>query len=88
MSKVVKEECTHTDIVREITIMEHRMNSMEEKLDKVVEKLDMLTEKVLDPDIGVTARVNRNTSTRKVIVRALWIIYAATIGLIIKMFME
>ena len=73
---------------QEISLMEQRMNSMEDKMDKVVEKLDMLTEEVLDPDIGVTARVNRNTSTRKMIVRALWIIYAATIGLIIKMIME
>ena len=50
--------------------------------------LDMLTEKLLDPDYGVVARVNKNTSTRKIIVKALWVIYAATIGLIIKMFLD
>ena len=72
--------------VQEIALMKQRMDSMEEKLDKMDEKLDMLTEKLLDPDHGVTARVNRNTSYRKVITKALWIIYGITIGLIIKLF--
>ena len=70
----------------DISLMEHRMNSMEDKLDKMDEKLDMLTEKLLDPDHGVTARVNRNTSYRKIMSKALWVIYMVTIGLVIKMF--
>jgi hypothetical protein len=56
---------TNKDIIKEVALMEQRIDSMEDKLDKVVAKLDMLTEKVLDPDLGVVARVNRNTSTRK-----------------------
>jgi len=72
----------------DISLMEHRMNSMEDKLDKMDAKLDMLTEKLLDPDHGVTARVNRNTSYRKIMSKALWAIYAVTIGLVIKMFWE
>tara|TARA_R100001530_G_C4188838_1_gene121563 strand:+ start:53 stop:262 length:210 start_codon:yes stop_codon:yes gene_type:complete len=68
--------------------MEHRMNSMEDKLDKMNDKLDMLTEKLLDPDHGVTARVNRNTSYRKVMSKALWVIYAVTLGLIVKIFLD
>ena len=70
----------------DISLMEHRMNSMEDKLDKMNAKLDMLTEKLLDPDHGVTARVNRNTSYRKVMSKALWVIYTILTGLIIKMF--
>ena len=46
----------------------------------------MLTEKLLNPDNGVTARVNKNTSYRKVMTKALWVIYTVTIGLIIKLF--
>ena len=69
----------------DISLMEHRMNSMEEKLDKMDGKLDMLTEKLLDPDYGVTARVNRNTTHRKVMSKALWVIYAIVIGVVIKM---
>ena len=72
----------------DISLMEHRMNSMEDKLDKMDAKLDMLTEKLLDPDYGVTARVNRNTSYRKIMSKALWVIYMVTIGLVIKMFWE
>ena len=72
----------------DISLMEHRMNSMEDKLDKVNDKLDMLTEKLLDPDRGVTARVNRNTSHRKVMSKALWVIYAVTLGLIVKIFLN
>ena len=70
----------------DISLMEHRMNSMEDKLDKMDGKLDMLTEKLLDPDHGVTARVNRNTSYRKIMSKALWVVYTILTGLIIKMF--
>ena len=70
----------------DISLMEHRMNSMEEKLDKMDEKLDMITERLLDPDSGVAARVNRNTSYRKVMSKALWVVYTILTGLIIKMF--
>ena len=72
----------------DISLMEHRMNSMGNKLDKMNDKLDMLTEKLLDPDHGVTARVNRNTSYRKIMSKALWVIYAVTIGLVVKLFWE
>ena len=64
--------------------MEHRMNSMEDKLDKMNGKLDMITERLLDPDSGVTARVNRNTTHRKLMSKALWVIYAVVIGVVIK----
>jgi len=69
----------------DISLMEHRMNSMEDKLDKMDAKLDMLTEKLLDPDYGVTARVNRNTTHRKLMSKALWVIYAVVIGVVIKL---
>ena len=72
----------------DISLMEHRMNSMEDKIDKMNEKLDMITERLLDPDSGVAARVNRNTSYRKVMTKALWVIYAVTLGLIVKIFLN
>ena len=68
----------------DISLMQHRMDSMDDKLDKMDAKLDMLTEKLLNPDTGVTARVNKNTSYRKVMSKALWIIYAIVIGLVIN----
>ena len=54
--------------------------------DKINGKLDMITERLLDPDSGVAARVNKNTSYRKVISKALWVVYAILSGVIIKMF--
>jgi tetrahydromethanopterin S-methyltransferase subunit G len=93
----------------EIVLMKQRMNSVEEKLDKMDSKLDMLTEKLLDPDYGVVARVNKNTSFRKkhdeaipayntiidefrslqrwksTVTKALWGLYAAVIGYIVKL---
>ena len=68
----------------DISLMQHRMDSVGDKLDKMDAKLDMLTEKLLDPDKGVTSRVNKNTSYRKIMSKALWIIYAIVIGLVIN----
>ena len=49
----------------EIVSMKKDINSINEKMNSIDEKLDMLTERLLNPDDGVTARVNRNTSMRK-----------------------
>ncbi len=50
------------------------------------EKLDNLVKQLLDPDNGVTARVNRNTAARKVLVRALWVLYGIVAAAIAKIF--
>mgnify|MGYP003666674568 CR=1 FL=1 len=63
--------------------MNKDISSINGKIDNIDAKLDMLTEKLLNPDTGVTARVNRNTSMRKVLVKAMWVIYTVTIGAII-----
>ena len=69
---------------QDIAIMKLRIDSMEEKLSKIDDKLDMMMEKLLDPDNGVVARVNQNTSARKAIARALWVLYAIVAGAIAK----
>jgi len=73
-------------LAQKIALMDQRMNSMEDKLDKLDNKMDMLTEKLLDPDRGVTSRVNRNTSYRKIMSKALWVVYTVLIALVIKAF--
>ena len=70
----------------EIVSMKKDINSINGKMTSIDSKLDMLTEKLLNPDTGVTARVNRNTSMRKVLVKAMWVIYTVTIGAIITIF--
>jgi hypothetical protein len=70
----------------EIVSMKKDINSINSKMSSIDSKLDMLTEKLLNPDTGVTARVNRNTAMRKVLVKAMWVIYAVTLGALIKLF--
>jgi len=73
---------------QEIALMQQRMDNMEKKLDKMDEKLDSLCKQLLHPDNGVTARVNRNTAARKVLVRALWVLYGIVAAAIAKMFFD
>ena len=70
----------------ELISMKKDITSINEKVDNIASKLDMLTDKLLNPDSGVTARVNRNTEMRVVLVRAMWVIYTVTIGAIITIF--
>ena len=70
----------------ELISMKKDISAMNGKIDSIDSKLDMLTEKLLNPDTGVTSRVNKNTSMRKVLVKAMWVLYAITIGAIIKIF--
>jgi len=70
----------------EIVSMKKDINSINSKMTSIDTKLDMLTEKLLNPDTGVTARVNRNTAMRKVLVKAMWVIYTITLGALIKLF--
>ena len=72
----------------EIVSMKKDINSINEKMNSIDEKLDMLTERLLNPDDGGTARVNRNTSMRKILVKAMWVIYTITLGAILKIFTD
>ena len=72
----------------EIVSMKKDISAINEKIDNLDGKMDMLTERLLNPDKGVAARVNRNTTMRKVLVKAMWMIYAITLGALIKLFTE
>ena len=72
----------------ELIGMKKDITTINSKIDNLDKKIDMLTDKLLNPDTGVTARVNRNTSMRKVLVKAMWVIYTITLGAIIKIFTE
>ena len=71
---------------KEIALMQQRMDQVDKKLDKMDEKLDNLVKELLHPDNGVTARVNKNTAARKVLVRALWVLYGIVAAAIAKIF--
>ena len=70
----------------ELVSMKKDINSINDKMDSIDTKLDRLTEKLLNPDTGVTARVNKNTAMRKVLVKAMWVIYGIAVAAIIKIF--
>ena len=70
----------------ELISMKKDISTMNVKIDNIGAKLDKLTDKLLNPDTGVTARVNRNTSMRKVLVKAMWVIYGITIAAMVKIF--
>jgi hypothetical protein len=72
----------------EIIAMKKDITSINKKIDSIDSKIDMLTDKLLNPDTGVTARVNRNTSMRRVLVKAMWVIYTITLGALIKIFTD
>jgi len=71
---------------QEIALMKQRMDSMEDKLDKMDNKLDMLTKNLLDPDKGVVARVNKNTSARLTMQRGLWGLWTIVVGSLVAYF--
>jgi len=70
----------------ELISMKKDINTINDKIDNIDNKLDKLTEKLLNPDTGVTSRVNRNTAMRKILVKAMWVIYGVAIAAIIKIF--
>ena len=69
----------------EIMLINHRLKEMEDKINNMDEKLDDLIKRLLDPDVGVAARVNQNTAARKSISRALWVLYGIVAGAIAKL---
>ena len=73
---------------KQIALMEQRMDQMDKKLDKMDEKLDTLTKQLLDPDSGIASRVNENTSARKLMAKAIWVLYAAVAAALVEIFLR
>ena len=67
--------------------MERRITNLEldEKLADIKEDVRFIKTKLLDPDVGVTARVNKNTSFRKSTSKVLWSIWVALAGVLTKL---
>ena len=88
---------TNTDIIEKLECMEVRLPNGE--LQQIQEDIRDIKEILLDPEDGLVVRVNKNTYWRKQInpddikelqgfkssvTRALWMVYAAVVGLISK----
>ena len=88
---------TNTDIIEKLECMEERLPNGE--LQQIQDDLRDIKEILLDPEDGLVVRVNKNTYWRKqvdvddikelksfksTVTKALWVVYAAVIGLISK----
>ena len=88
---------TNTDIIEKLECMEVRLPNGE--LQQIQGDISDIKEILLDPEDGLVVRVNKNTYWRKqvdvddikelknfksTVTRALWVVYAAVIGLISK----
>ena len=58
---------------------------LDEKLADIKEDVRFIKTKLLDPDVGVTAIVNKNTSFRKSTSKVLWSIWVALAGVLTKL---
>ena len=57
---------------------------MTEKLADIKDDVRFIKAKLLDPDVGVTARVNKNTDFRKSTGKVLWSVWVALAGVVTK----
>lgn len=57
---------------------------LHENIQDIKDDVRFIKAKLLDPDTGVTARVNRNTSFRKSTTKVLWSIWIALAGVLTK----
>ena len=58
---------------------------LDEKLADIKDDVRLIKTRLLDPDIGVTARVNKNTSFRKSTTKVLFSIWVALAGVLTKL---
>ena len=57
---------------------------LDEKLAEIKDDVRFIKAKLLDPDVGVTARVNKNTDFRKSTGKVLWSVWVALAGVVTK----
>ena len=89
---------TNKDILKKLDCVETKLMSGE--LEEIHETVKEIKEVLLDPEDGIIVRVNKNTYWRKQIdiqdlnelksfknnvIKALWVLYSAVVGIIIKL---
>ena len=76
---------TNQDLHSEINLVKQDVVHIKTTQAKMQEDISMIKERLLNPDNGAIARVNRNTDFRKKANAALWSIWVAMIGVIAKL---
>ena len=76
---------TNQDLHSEINLVKQDVVHIKTTQAKMQEDISMIKERLLNPDNGAIARVNRNTDFRKKAGAALWSVWVAVIGVITKL---
>ena len=76
---------TNEHLSNEINLVKQELEYLKMNQDKMQADLSMIKERLLNPDEGTIARVNKNTQFRKSTTKVLWSIWIALIGILTKM---
>jgi hypothetical protein len=77
---------TNVDIANDLSGMKKDHQQLSMRIDELHQDIRIIKTQLLDPDSGAIARVNRNTEFRLGTTKALWVIYAALVGIVVKLF--
>ena len=77
---------TNVDIANDLSGMKKDQQQLSARIDELHQDIRIIKTQLLDPDSGAIARVNRNTEFRQGTTKALWVIYAALVGIVVKLF--
>jgi hypothetical protein len=77
---------TNADIAAELASMKKDHEQLSARISDLHKDIREIKQTLLDPDNGALARVNRNTEFRQATTKALWVVYAALVGIIVKIF--
>ena len=76
---------TNEHLSNEINLVKQELEYLKSNQNKMQADLSMIKERLLNPDEGTIARVNKNTQFRKSTSKVLWSIWIALIGILTKM---
>jgi hypothetical protein len=77
---------TNADLAAELLSMKKDNEQLSARISELHKDIRDIKVTLLDPDHGAIARVNRNTEFRETTSKALWVVYAALVGIIVKIF--
>mgnify|MGYP001338420786 FL=1 len=76
---------TNQDLHSEINLVKQDVVHIKTTQAKMQEDISMIKERLLNPDNGAIARVNRNTDFRKKAGAGLWSVWIAVLGILGKL---
>jgi len=75
---------TNEHLHNEINLVKQELSHVKSTQEKMQADLTMIKERLLNPDNGTVARVNKNTAFRKSTNKILWSIWVTLLGILTK----